>query len=85
MERALHSTQVKIEGALDSASAKLLAAGIRAHLYNNDADVKVVVAEGTHAEPRDLRLLARELAALSHRVSISFSSGPEVQDYRMSA
>jgi hypothetical protein len=85
MERALHSTMVKIEGVLDRASAKLLAAGIRAHLHNNDADVKVVVAEGTHANPQDLRLLARELAPLRHRVSISVSSGPQAGDYRMSA
>jgi hypothetical protein len=85
LERALHSTLVKIEGALDGASARSLAAGIRAHLRNNDADVKVVVAEGTHAEPQDLQLLARELAPLRHRVSISFSSGTEPRDYRMSA
>jgi hypothetical protein len=85
MERALHSTLVNIEGVLDRASAKRLAAGIRAHLYHNDADVKVVVAAGTHAEPQDLRFLARELASLSHRVSISVSSRPESGTFMMSA
>ncbi|MFZ0962802.1 MAG: cobalamin-dependent protein [Terriglobia bacterium] len=85
LERVLHDTRVKLEGALDRASAKRLAASIRAYLHNNDADVKVVVAEGTHAEFRDLQFLARELAPLSHRVSIAVSSGPETQDYRVSA
>jgi hypothetical protein len=85
LERALHSTLVKIEGALDRASAKRLAAGIRAHLRGNDADVKVVVAEGTQAKPQDLRFLAQELASLRHRVSISVLSGPETPDFRMIA
>jgi hypothetical protein len=76
---------VNIEGVLDRASAKRLAAGIRAHLHNNDADVKVVVAEGTHAKPQDLRFLARELASLQHRVSISVLSRPEAEVYLMSA
>jgi len=84
LERALHSTRVTIEGVLDHASAKRLAAGIRAHLHNNDADVKVVVTEGT-ARPQDLRFLAQELESLRHRVSISVSSGPEAGDYLMSA
>ena len=81
----MHSTLVKLEGALDRASAERLAAGIRAHLWHNDADVKVVVAAGTQANPRDLRFLAQELASLRHRVSISVSSGPESQDLRMIA
>jgi len=85
LERALHSTLVEIEGALDGWSARRLAAGIRAHLHNSDAHVKVVVAEGTRAEPRDLQLLARELAPLRHRVSISFSSEAQSRDYRLSA
>ena len=51
LERALHSTLVKLEGVMDRASARRLAAGIRAHLRNNDADVKVVVAEGTRQAP----------------------------------
>jgi hypothetical protein len=75
---------VTIEGVLDRASAKRLAAGIRAHLHNNDADVKVVVAEGT-AKPQDLRFLAQELASLRHRVSISVPSEPGTGDYLMSA
>jgi hypothetical protein len=85
LERALHSTQVYIEGALDRASARRLAAGIRAHLYNNDADLKVVVAEGTRAKLRDLQLLAQELAPLRHRISISVPSTPEAWTFLESA
>ena len=81
MERALRSTLVKIEGALDRASAERLAAGILAHLHGNDAHVKVVVAEGTYAEPQDLRLLAQELAPLRHRISILVPSVPETWAY----
>jgi len=85
LERALHSTRVDIEGALDRASARRLAAGIRAHLYNNDADLKVVVAEGTRAKLRDLQLLAHELAPLRHRISISVPSTPEAWTFLESA
>jgi hypothetical protein len=81
MERALHSTLVKIEGALDRASARRLAAGILAHLRGTDAQVKVIVAEGTLAEAQDLRLLAHELAPLRHRISISVPSAPETWAY----
>jgi hypothetical protein len=84
LERALHSTLVKLEGVMDRASALRLAAGIRAHLRNNDADVKVVVAEGT-AKPQELRLLAQELASLRHRVSITTTSGTESGNFLMSA
>jgi haloalkane dehalogenase len=77
IERALRSTLVKIEGALDRASARRLAAGILAHLHGNDAQVKVVVAEGTRAEPRDLELLAQKLAPLRHRISIFPPAAPE--------
>ncbi len=84
LERALHSTLVKLEGVMDRASTLRLAAGIRAHLHNNDADVKVVVAEGT-AKPQDLRLLAEELASLRHRVSITTTSQNEAGNFLMSA
>ena len=85
MERALHSTLVKIEGALDRASARRLAAGILAHLRGTDAQVKVIVAEGTRAETQDLRLLAQALAPLRHRISISVPSAPETWAYLKSA
>jgi len=78
IERALRGTLVKIEGALDRASARRLAAGIIAHLHGNDAQVKVVVAEGTRAESQDLRLLAQKLSPLRHRISIVVPSAPEV-------
>ena len=85
MERALHSTMVTIEGALDRASARLLAAGIRAHLHNNDAQLKVVVAEGTEAELPALRLLAQKLAPLRHRISISVPHAPVTWEFLRSA
>ena len=85
MERALHSTLVKIDGALDRASARRLATGIRAHLHLNDAHLKVVIAEGTQARPPDLRFLARELASLRHRISLSLPSTPETWGYLESA
>jgi haloalkane dehalogenase len=77
IERVLHSTLVRIEGALDAASARRLAAGILAHLHGNDAQVKVVVADGTRAEPQDLQLLAQKLAPLRHRISIVVPSDQE--------
>jgi len=85
MERALHSTLLTLEGALDRASAKRLAAGIRAHLHNSDADLKVVVAEGTHAELRDLQLLAQKLAPWRHRISISVPDDPAAWEFLRSA
>ena len=77
-ERALRSTLVRIEGALDTASARRLAAGILAHLRGNDAEVKVVVAEGTRAEPKDVRVLAQKLAPFRHRISIVVPSHRDV-------
>jgi haloalkane dehalogenase len=84
-ERALHSTLVSIEGALDHTSAKRLAAGILSHLRGNDAQVKVVVAEGTRAEIRDIQLLAQRLAPLRHRISIAVPDAPETWEYLKSA
>jgi haloalkane dehalogenase len=78
IERALRSTLVGIEGALDRASARRLAAGILAHLHGNDAQVKVVVAEGTRAEPQDVRVLAQKLAPLRRRISIVVPSHRDV-------
>jgi hypothetical protein len=69
---------------MDRASALRLAAGIRAHLHNNDAEVKVLVAEGT-AEPQHLRLLAQELAAFKHRMSITTMPETEAGNFLLSA
>lgn len=77
-ERSLRSTLVRIEGALDRGSARRLAAGILAHLHENEAQVKVVAAEGTRAEPQDLRVLAQKLAPLRHRISIVVPSPRDV-------
>jgi len=47
--------------------------------------VKVVVAEGTHAEMRDLQLLAQKLAPLRHRISIAVPDAPQTWEYLKSA
>jgi len=81
IERALHSTLVRVEGALDRASARRLADGILALLRGSDAQVKVVVAEGTHADVQDVRALAQALAPLRHRISIAVPSTPATWEY----
>jgi hypothetical protein len=81
LELALHRTLVKLEGSMDSSSASGLAAGILSHLQRNDAQVQVVVAEGTQATREHLRLLAKKLAPLRHRISISIPTAPETWAY----
>jgi hypothetical protein len=77
VERALRSTVVRLEGRLDKSSAKRLAAGIRKALHGNDAQVQVVVAEGTHAMQEHLRILGKTLAQYRHRVSVAIPSAPD--------
>ena len=81
LELALHSTRVKLEGSMDRASARRLAEGILAHLQRNDAQVQVVVAEGTQANRDLLQWLAKKLAPLRHRISISVPRAPETWAY----
>lgn len=76
IERAVNQTLVKLEGALDRTSARQLAAGILRHLQGNDARVRVVVAEGTHAERDHLQILGRMLARQRHRISAAVPSAP---------
>ncbi|HEV2349450.1 MAG TPA: cobalamin-dependent protein [Terriglobia bacterium] len=77
IDRALRSTVVKLEGTLDNSSAKRLSAGIRKALQGNDAQVRVVVAEGTFALQENLRILGTMLARYRHRVSVAIPSAPE--------
>lgn len=77
VDRALHSTVVKLEGTLDRSSAKRLSAGIRKALQGNDAQIRVVVAEGTFALQENLRILGTMLARHRHRVSVAIPSVPE--------
>ena len=77
VERALRRTVVKLEGTLDKASAKGLAAGIRKALHENDAQIHLVVAEGTHAMREHLLILGKTLAQYRHRVSVSIPSAPD--------
>ena len=81
IERALRGTLIKLDGALDRSTARRLAAGILAHLRGTDAQVRVVVAEGTRAERKHLQLFGKALAAHRHRISVSVPSAPEIWDY----
>jgi hypothetical protein len=77
IERALRSTIVKLEGSLDHSSARRLAAGILNALHENDAQVRIVVAEGTHAMREHLCILGERLARQRHRVSVAIPSAPD--------
>ncbi len=77
IERALNHTRVKLQGAMDGASARQLAEGILKHLKGNDARVRVVVAEGTQVEPSHLQVLGKMLAQQRHRISAAIPSAPE--------
>jgi radical SAM superfamily enzyme YgiQ (UPF0313 family) len=70
IERAVRGVVVSLEGALDSPSAKRLAAGIVAHLRDTHAPVEVVVAEGTIVGRAQLEILTRRLRRLRHRISL---------------
>ena len=78
IERSLKPTVVKLEGAMDRASARRLAAGILSHLKATDAHVHLIVAEGTHATPRHLRILEKWVTRERHRVSVTIPSAPEI-------
>jgi len=71
MERALRTTVLRVEGALDRAAAKALAAAMLARLQSTDARIEVIVAEGTAATRRTLAILGRRLAR--HRARVSFA------------
>jgi radical SAM superfamily enzyme YgiQ (UPF0313 family) len=77
VDRAFHSTIVKLEGRLDRSSAKRLSAGIRKALQDNDAQIRVVVAEGTFALQENLRILGAALERYRHRISVAIPSAPE--------
>ncbi len=75
-ERAVRSTIVRLEGALDTSSARRLAAALCATLQRTDAQVDMVVAQGTEACARSLRLLGRGLARHRKRVSVALPAEP---------
>jgi len=77
IERALNHTRVKLQGAMDQASARRLAEGILKYLKGNDSRVRVVVAEGTQVEPSHLQVLGKMLARQRHRISAAIPSAPE--------
>jgi radical SAM superfamily enzyme YgiQ (UPF0313 family) len=77
IERALRSTRVRLEGAFDQTNARRLAKGILSYLHDNDAQVRVVIAEGTEATREHLRILGKMLARQRHRISVTIPSAPE--------
>jgi hypothetical protein len=77
VQRALRNTVIKLEGTLDKSSAKRLSAAIRKSLQGNDAQVRLVVAEGTRAPQEHLRILGERLAPHRHRVTVAIPTAPE--------
>jgi len=78
IERALKPTLVKLEGAMDRTSARGLATGILNYLHTTDAQIQLVVAEGTQATRRQLQILGKMLARQRHRVSVAIPSNPGI-------
>jgi hypothetical protein len=74
------SRDLLLEGALDSASARELAAGIVSHLRGTHTSLEVVVAEGTGVGRPQLEILARRLRRLRHRVSLVPPECPRTWD-----
>lgn len=77
IERALRSTRVKLEGAFDPASARSVAKGILTYLHGNDAQVRVIIADGTEATREHLSILGKMLARQRHRISVTIPSAPD--------
>ncbi len=77
IERALRSTRIKLEGAFDQTSARRFAQGTLSYLHDNDAQVRVVIAEGTQATRKHLRILGKMLARQRHRISVTIPSAPD--------
>jgi radical SAM superfamily enzyme YgiQ (UPF0313 family) len=77
IERALRTTRVRLEGAFDQTSARSVAKGILSYLHDNDAQVRVVIADGTQATREHLRILGKTLARQRHRISVAIPSAPD--------
>lgn len=80
IERAVRGLVVSLEGALDTRSAKRLAAGIAAHLAGTQAPVEIVVAEGTDVGRAQIEILERRLRGLRHRISVVPPGSPSPWD-----
>ena len=77
IERALAGVRVGLEGTLDTASARWLAAGIQSQLRGNNACLQIVVAEGTQAEPFSLGIFGRALGRYRDRISVALPPAPQ--------
>ena len=84
LERLHHKLVIKLDGLMDRSSALQLAACIRDHLRNNDAEIALVIAEGT-AAPGEIELLKRKLKPFIHRVSFAETPLPSASELLMSA
>lgn len=70
IEHAIHGMSVSLQGVLDSAAVRRLAAGIRAHLAGTHGRLELVMAQGTVVSERHLRALSLRLGHFRRRVSI---------------
>ena len=70
IEHAMQGMIVSLRGALDSATVRRLAAGIKAHLASTQGRLEIVMAQGTRISARHLRSLTRRLRQFNPRVSI---------------
>jgi radical SAM superfamily enzyme YgiQ (UPF0313 family) len=77
IERALRTTRVRLEGAFDHTTARRVAKGILSYLHNNDAQIRLVIADGTDATREHLRILGKTLARQRHRISVTIPSAPD--------
>jgi len=77
IERALAGVRVRLEGTLDTASARWLAAGILSQLRDNNACLQIVVAEGTQAEPCSLGIFGKALGRYRDRISVAVPPAPQ--------
>ncbi|MBI2899861.1 MAG: cobalamin B12-binding domain-containing protein [Planctomycetes bacterium] len=76
LERAVRGMVVSLDGALDRWSARKLAAGIKTYLRGTQGRIELVIADGTSASQRHLRLLGKKLRNLRHRLSVVVPAAP---------
>ena len=70
IDHAMQGMIVSLQGVLDSAAARRLAAGIRSHLSGTQGSLELVIARGRIAGERHLAALTRRLGRYGPRVRI---------------
>ncbi len=81
LERAVRTTVVRIEGVLDGVSARRLSKAIRVYLKKCDAQIQLVVKQGTEARGRGMNILARRLSRQRHRLSLVLPTVPGAWEF----